>query len=104
MGVFDDTARQACKLSGPGLLGWVLAHCEPPSPLPLAFARWDDARRTTWPGGPERTDDVVAILTRTDGAEEPSYLIVENETEPQDDVLHRLGVYELLLAREARWT
>src|SRR5687767_3980630 len=98
MGVFDDTARQLCKLDGPAALAYALRRFRP-SPL-VRFQRWDDTRRTTWPGGPERTDDAVAILDRLDEPGKRAYLILENETEPRKDVLHRVGVYQLLLAAE----
>src|SRR5205823_14239230 len=65
------------------------------------FASWDDTRRTSWPGGPKRTDDVVCVLRRrADG--KPAHLIVEVATEPRADDLARLGIYELLLAIEVR--
>ncbi len=99
MATFDETARQACKVSGAGLTLWLERFAD--EPLAADFAGWDDTRRTSWPGGPERTDDVVCVLRRrADG--KPAHLIVEVATEPRPDDLARLGVYELLLAIEVR--
>jgi hypothetical protein len=99
MATFDDTARQACKVSGVGLIPWLGRFAT--EPMAADFASWDDTRRTSWPGGPERTDDVVCVLRRrADGG--PAHLIVEVATEPRADDLARLGVYELLLAIEVR--
>jgi hypothetical protein len=99
MATFDETARQACKVSGPGLVPWLERFAD--EPMEADFANWDDTRRTSWPGGPERTDDVVCVLRRrADG--KPVHLIVEAETEPRADGLARLGIYELLLAIEVR--
>lgn len=97
MGVYDDTARQLDKLDGPAAVTFALRRVVPST---VRFARWDDARRTTWPGGPERTDDAVAILSRLDEPGKLAYLIIENETEPRRTALHELGVYQLLLAAE----
>ncbi len=97
MGPFDQTARQIAKSNGRGFTGWVLRHGDPPPPLP--FERWDDTRRTSWPGGPERTDDLVAILQGPDGTGR-TWLIVEVKAEPERTALIQVGVYELLLAGE----
>jgi hypothetical protein len=99
MATFDEAARQACKVSGPGLVPWLDRFAG--ESMAADFARWDDTRRTSWPGGPERTDDVVCVLRRrADGR--PAHLIVEVETGPRPDSLARLGIYELLLAIEVR--
>jgi hypothetical protein len=99
MATFDETARQACKVSGAGLTAWL--DCFAAESMVTDFASWDDTRRTSWPGGPERTDDVVCVLRRrADG--KPAHLIVEVETEPRPDGPARLGIYELLLAIEVR--
>jgi hypothetical protein len=99
MPTFDETARQACKVSGAGLTPWLDRFAD--ESMAADFATWDDTRRTSWPGGPERTDDVVCVLRRrADG--KPAHLIVEVETEPRPDGLARLGIYELLLAIEVR--
>ncbi len=98
MGMFDQTARQACKLDGAPFFAWLLRRFDPPPPL--AFERWDDTRRQPLPGGPDRTDDVVAVLQHTEAAEQRTWLIVEVETEPERFIFHRLGVYGLLLSME----
>ncbi len=98
MATFDEVGRQACKVSGTGLVPWLERFAE--EPLAADFAAWDDSRRTAWPGGPERTDDVVCVLRRRRGG--PAHLVVEVATEPRADDRARLGVYELLLAIEVR--
>lgn len=99
MGMFDETARHAAKHDPGPFNAWVLSH-EPPPP-PLAFERWDDARRLPLPGGPDRTDDLVAILRRTDTPDAPSVSqIVEVQTKPEPLILPRLGVYGWLLVAE----
>jgi hypothetical protein len=99
MATFDETARQACKVDGDGLTLWLDRFAD--ESLAADFATWDDTRRTSWPGGPERTDDVVCVLRRrADGR--PAHLVVEVETEPRPDGLARLGIYQLLLAIEVR--
>jgi hypothetical protein len=99
MAAFDETARQACKVDGAGLVLWLERFAEE-SPA-ADFASWDDTRRTSWPGGPERTDDVVCVLRRREDGQ-AAHLIVEVETELRADSLARLGIYELLLALEVR--
>ncbi|MCI0460136.1 MAG: hypothetical protein L0Z62_24555 [Gemmataceae bacterium] len=98
MGMFDQTARQACKLNGGPFFAWLLRRFDPPPPL--VFERWDDTRRQPLPGGPDRTDDVVAVLQHTEAAEQRTWLIVEVETEPERFIFHRLGIYGLLLSME----
>jgi hypothetical protein len=99
MATYDEVGRQACKVDGPGLTPWLDSFAE--ESLAADFAAWDDARCSSWPGGPERTDDVVCVLRRrADG--KPAHLVVEVATEPRPDDLARLGVYQLLLAIEVR--
>jgi hypothetical protein len=62
MATFDEAGRQACKVNGPGLTAWLERFAI--EPMAADFIRWDDTRRTAWPGGPERTDDVVCVLRR----------------------------------------
>jgi hypothetical protein len=98
MGMFDQTARQACKLDGGPFFAWLLRHCQPPPPL--VFEGWDDTRRQPLPGGADRTDDVVAVLRRTDIPDQRAWMIVEAETEPERLIFQRLGGYALLLSLE----
>jgi hypothetical protein len=99
MATFDETGRQACKVNGFGLVPWLDRFAT--EPMAANFTAWDDARRTSWPGGPERADDVVCILRRR-ADRQPARLIVEVATEPRSDDRARLGIYELLLAIEVR--
>src|SRR6516165_10233379 len=98
MGMFAQNARAAAKQDGAAFLAWLLRRYQPPPPL--AFERWDDSRRLPLPGGPDRTDDLVATLRRTDQPEQVVFLIVEIESEPERHLFQRLGVYGLLLSRE----
>jgi hypothetical protein len=98
MGMFDQTARVASKQDGAAFFAWLLRRYQPPPPL--AFERWDDSRRLPLPGGPDRTDDLVAVLRRTDQPEQVVFLIVEIEAESERHLLQRLGIYGLLLSRE----
>lgn len=99
MGQFDETARQAAKEEAHSFIDWVLSHDTQPSPW--RFDRWDDARRIPLPGGPDRTDDLVAVLRRTEGPDVlPVFQIVEIEAEPNTLIFPRLGVYGWLLVAE----
>jgi hypothetical protein len=98
MNPFDRTARQASKVNAGPFFAWLLSHFQPPPPL--VFERWDDTRRSSWEGGPDRTNDLLAQLRRTDQAGRLAYLLVEFQSEPEKHMLQRLGVYELLLSRE----
>jgi hypothetical protein len=91
-------ARQLCKFDGPAIVAYVLRRYDPPPPV--RFLRWDDARRTSWPGGPERTNDAVAILERLDEPGRLAYLIIENDTEAKREALHDTCIYQLMLAKE----
>ena len=99
MGMFDQNGRQASKLDGTGFWEWVIRSFT--EQMPAVFDHWDDTRRTSWPGGPDRTDDVVAVLRRTDQANGRIVMIVELETEPERFIFQRLGIYELMLSMEA---
>jgi hypothetical protein len=98
MGMFDQNARAAAKQDGAAFFAWLLSRYQPPPPL--AFERWDDTRRLPLPGGPDRTDDLVAVLRRTDAPGQVVYMIVEVESEPERHLLQRLGIYGLMLSRE----
>jgi len=74
----------------------VLQHYD--SPLALVFAAWDDTRRQSWEGGPDRTNDLVALLRHPQSPERRTWLIIESE--PERFLVQRLGVYELLLSLE----
>jgi hypothetical protein len=98
MNEFDQNARQAGKLDEVSFLTWVLRHYTPPPPL--VFQAWDDTRRKSWEGGPDRTNDLVALLRDPAHPECRAWLIVEFESEPERFLFQRLGVYELLLSLE----
>jgi hypothetical protein len=79
MATFDEVARQTCKVDGAGLTPWLDGFAD--ESMAADFGAWDDTRRTSWPGGPERTDDFCVLRRRADG--KPAHLIVEVATEPQ---------------------
>jgi hypothetical protein len=95
---FDQCARQAGKLDEANFLAWILSHYSPPPNY--VFERWDDTRRKSWEGGPDRTNDLVAVLRHQAQTDQRLWLIVEFESEPERFILQRLGVYELLLSME----
>jgi hypothetical protein len=95
---WDQTVRQVCKPDPEPFFAWVLRRFRPPPPL--VFDCWDDTRRQPLPGGPDRTNDLIAIRHRTDQPEQLAYLLLEFETEPERYIFQRLGVYELLLSAE----
>jgi hypothetical protein len=98
MGMFDQSGRQASKLDGAPFFAWALGHFEP---VPaLVFERWDDTRRLTFAGGPDRTNDLVAVLHHAGAPERKAFAIVEIETEPERFIFQRLGGYELALSVE----
>jgi hypothetical protein len=99
MATYDETARQACKVEGEGLVRWLEGFAK--EPWGADFGAWDDTRRAAWPGGPERIDDVVCVLRRRKDGKK-AHLVVEAATEPGANDLARLGVYQLLLAIEVR--
>ena len=98
MNEFDQCARQAGKADEGSFLAWVMRHYTPPSPF--VFERWDDTRRKSWEGGPDRTNDLVAVLRHSARSAEHLWLILEFESEPERFIFQRLGVYELLLSME----
>jgi hypothetical protein len=98
MGMFDQTARAASKQDGSAFFTWLLRRYQ--LSHPLVFERWDDTRRLPLPGGPDRTDDLVAVLRRTDQSDQAIFLIVEIESEPERHLFQRLGIYGLMLSRE----
>lgn len=97
MGMFDQVGRFACKLGGQAFFSWVLRR--DPS-LQFVFDSWEDTRRLTLPGHPDRTNDLVAILRSAESAESEARVIVEIQTEPEKWIFARLGMYQLLLIQE----
>jgi len=95
---FDQNARQASKLDDALFLAWVMRQYKPPTEW--QFERWDDTRRKSWEGGPDRTNDLVAVLRHKAQPEQCLWLILEFESEPERFMFQRLGVYELLLSME----
>jgi hypothetical protein len=95
---YDQAARQAAKLDEAGFLEWVVS--QDAALAGYVFERWDDTRRKSWEGGPDRTNDLVGILKHSQNLDRPLWLILEFESDPETFMAHRLGVYELLLAME----
>ena len=58
MNTFDQIARNVYKLEGLALFPWILRHR---TELRGSFDSWEDTRRLTLPGQPDRTNDLVAL-------------------------------------------
>ena len=95
---FDQAARQAAKIDDAGFLAFIVRQAK--ALANYLFERWDDTRRKSWEGGPDRTNDLVAILRQRDRPQVQQWLILEFESDPETFMGQRLGVYELLLAME----
>lgn len=98
MGDYDQLARLACKLDGPGLFDWIQRRQG--GVVRYAFRDWDDARRLAVVPGLERINDLVADLRPLGGDDEPHFVITEIESEARRFQLQRLGVYANLLSIE----
>lgn len=98
MGVFDQAAREAGKTGGTGFIRWLLSRDR--ADPPWAFDRWDDTRRSTGPGEPDRTDDLVAVLRHASDPTRTAHAIVEVELEPRPKTFQRMGQYALTLSGE----
>ena len=97
MGMYDEVARHAGKLDGFVLFQWI-GRRDPF--LAYSFDSWEDARRISLPGQPDRTNDLVALLQPQDPNRPPAWGIVEVQAEPERLIFARLGVYQLLLLQE----
>src|SRR5262249_5140063 len=87
VGLFADAARQMAKSDAAPFHDWLASH--QPQPPPMVFDRWDDARRLPFPGGPDRTDDLVAVLRRSDVPDaQPMYQIIEVQVAPEPLIFH----------------
>jgi hypothetical protein len=64
------------------------------------FDRWDDTRRRTEPGEPDRTDDLLAVLRHTSEPDRFAHAIIEVELEPRPRTFQRMGNYSLTLSGE----
>ena len=97
MNTFDQIARNVCKLEGLALFPWILRHR---MELRGSFDSWEDTRRLTLPGQPDRTNDLVALLKAEDPDHSLVFGIVEVQAEAQRMIFPRIGVYELFLLQE----
>ena len=92
MGMYDEVARHAGKLDGFVLFQWI-GRRDPF--LAYSFDSWEDARRISLPGQPDRTNDLVALLQPQDPNRPPAWGIVEVQAEltsqgRSDELLERL--------------
>lgn len=96
MGVYDQGARYAIKRDPVGFFQWLT----PRFAAAFAFRRWADTSTLAFPGEPDRVCDTVGEFAAADGR---SWLLdVEVQTEPDPDMLERLGEYVCRLRRELR--
>jgi hypothetical protein len=98
MGMFDQPARQMAKLDPPPFFEWALRR----SRAALLFHSWRDARRLTFPGDPDRTNDAVADCIVAGQPEQHFIMIVEAQTEPDPDIEERVAQYALTARLEFR--
>ncbi len=98
MGVFDQTARMAARLKTPEFFDWAI----PVFRRDFAFVRWADTRTVPFPGDPDRTLDTVAeFVSKADPADR-RLLNAEFQSEPDPDILERLGEYAIRLRMDLR--
>jgi hypothetical protein len=97
MGVFDQASHYAVKLDPAGFFAWRV----PRFAARFDFLGWLDVSTIAFPGEPDRVCDTVAEFAPRDGGSR-RLMDVECQTEPDADMLERLGEYGLRLRREAR--
>lgn len=98
MGVYDQAARYIAKRNPVGFFRWVV----PRGMTAFAFAAWLDTRRIAFPGEPDRVCDTVAEFVPLAHEGPRRLLDGEFQTEPDGDMLERLGEYAFRLRRELR--
>lgn len=89
MNDFDQASRFAVALDPPGFLVWALGLADET----VLFREWLDTRNVVFPGGAERTGDLVARLEQIGGGEPPWAVAVEFQIEPDPLMFGRLLVY-----------
>ncbi|HBI46404.1 MAG TPA: hypothetical protein DDY78_26665 [Planctomycetales bacterium] len=97
MGVFDQASHYAVKLNPAGFFAWRV----PRFAAHFVFLGWLDVSTIAFPGEPDRVCDTVAEFKARDGGLR-RLMDVECQTEPDGDILERLGEYGLRLRREKR--
>jgi hypothetical protein len=99
MGVYDQAARYLAKQRSAGFLRWLC----PQFATAFQFQGWLDTGLPTFPGEPDRICDTVAEF-RAPSSDEPRRLLdAEFQTDPDTDMLERLGEYAYRLRRALRY-
>src|SRR5262245_35200076 len=98
MGVFDQAARYVARLNPGGFFGWTVANFA----ADHTFVRWADTRSVPFPGDPDRTADRVAEFVARADRSDRRLLNVEFQSEPDPDMLERLGEYAVRLRLDVR--
>jgi hypothetical protein len=98
MGVYDQAARYLAKRQPIGFFRWAV----PRWLTAFTFVGWHDTSRITFPGEPDRICDTVAEFVPLSGTGPRRLLDGEFQTEPDADILERLGEYAFRLRRELR--
>jgi hypothetical protein len=98
MGDFDQASKQALKLDPAAFFAWTL----PRFVNRFVFLGWRDTTTIAFPGEPDRICDTVAEFGPREGDEPHRLADVEAQTEPDPDILERLGEYAFRLRREIR--
>lgn len=96
MGVFDQAARYLVKRKPDGFFNWLA----PRFTESWLFHCWFDASRIAFPGEPDRICDTVAEFRRRNRPDERCIVDVEFQSEPESDMLERLGEYAIRIRRE----
>ena len=98
MGVFDQASHYAVKLDPEGFFAWRL----PQFTAQFTFLGWLDVSTIAFPGEPNRVCDTAAEFVPRDGIGARRILDIECQSEPDPDMLERLGEYSFRLRREVR--
>jgi len=97
--VFDQAARYCAQCDPIGFLRWLIRGLS----RALLFQGWLDTRTLPFPGGHDRTCDMVADLAEHADADRRWAVINEFQTEPETEILDRELEYVALIRRALRF-
>jgi hypothetical protein len=88
---FDQACRRLVKVreSSQAVALWLIGS----RAADVKFVEWLDARRVTWPGGPERTSDSVAWVQDLAAGGAPFLVVIEFQIDPDAKMTARLLEY-----------
>lgn len=99
MGVYDQAGRYVIKRRPSAFFNWRA----PPLWAAWKWLRWLDTRTRPFPGEPDRVCDTLAEFEHRAEPQRRCLVDVEVQSEPDADMLERLGEYALRLRREVRY-